>query len=102
MDYEKIRFMDDKVLMKFVTKAIGETFREERLKKRISQHQVSNNANINNSYYSLIENGEVNPSLYKYLMICSSLGLTPADVISILLEKISEDIEREIAKDSDK
>lgn len=102
MDFKKIQFLDDKILLKHVSKAIGETFREERKKKRISQHTVSDIANVNNSYYSLVENGEVNPSIYKYLMICGSLDLTPTQAISIIMEKLSRDIETEIDKDDNK
>ena len=102
MDYEKFHFMDDKVLMGLVTKAIGETFREERKKQKISQHRVSDSANINNSYYSLIENGEVNPSIYKYLMICNSLGIVPTIAISNIMEKLAKEIDAVIAKESNK
>lgn len=75
-----------------ISKHLGEIFREERLKKRLSQCSLSEAANMNSSYYCLIENGEVNLTLKKYLSICQGLEIEPDEIMRNLLDSMESEI----------
>lgn len=78
-----------------VSKHLGEIFREERLKQRLSQCSLSEAANMNSSYYCLVENGEVNLTLKKYLCICQGLGIEPDEIMRNLLDSMESEIDRD-------
>ncbi len=60
---------------------LGRIFKKERCKRNLSQLNLSEAANINNSYYCSVERGTVNLSLRKFLSICSGLRVSPEEVI---------------------
>ncbi len=72
-----------------IAKRLGNLLREARHNQRISQHQLSDQVDINTSYYSLIENGEVNLTLRKFICICLGLGIRPDELIRVLLDSFS-------------
>jgi transcriptional regulator with XRE-family HTH domain len=74
-----------------VSKHLGEIFREARLKRRLSQCSLSEAANMNSSYYCLIENGEVNLTLKKYLSICQGLRIEPDEIMRDLLDSMESE-----------
>lgn len=74
-----------------VSKHLGVIFREARLKQRLSQCSLSEAANMNSSYYCLIENGEVNLTLKKYLSICLGLGIEPDEIMRSLLDSMESE-----------
>jgi len=77
-----------------VSKHLGEIFRAARVQKRLSQCSLSEAANMNSSYYCLIENGEVNLTLKKYLNICQGLGIEPDEIMRNLLDSMESETSR--------
>ncbi|MBN1891589.1 MAG: helix-turn-helix transcriptional regulator [Clostridiales bacterium] len=71
-----------------IAKKLGDIFREVRTKKKLSQHKLSDHVEINTSYYSLIENGEVNLTLRKYLCICVGLEISPEIIMRGLIDSL--------------
>lgn len=76
-----------------IAKKLGDLLREARTEKRISQHSLSDQIEINTSYYSLIENGEVNLTLRKFLYICAGLEIRPDTVIRGLIDSIVDSVD---------
>lgn len=62
--------------MKMVFKHLGQRIREERTKYRLTQEQLAEAAEINESYIGQVERGEKNPSLETLVSIANSLGVT--------------------------
>ncbi len=71
-----------------IAKKLGDLFREARRRKKLSQHTLSDYVEINTSYYSLIENGEVNLTLRKFLCICAGLEIDPDVIMRGLLDSL--------------
>ncbi|MDI6915972.1 MAG: helix-turn-helix transcriptional regulator [Desulfitobacteriaceae bacterium] len=59
-----------------VFKHLGQRIREERTKYRLTQEQLAEAAEINESYIGQVERGEKNPSLETVVSIANSLGVT--------------------------
>lgn len=59
-----------------VFKYLGQRIREERTKYRLTQEQLAEAADINESYVGQVERGEKNPSLETVVSIANSLGVT--------------------------
>ncbi|HVJ47972.1 helix-turn-helix transcriptional regulator [Desulfitobacterium sp.] len=59
-----------------VYKHLGQRIREERTKYRLTQEQLAEAAQVNESYVGQVERGEKNPSLETVVNIASSLGVT--------------------------
>lgn len=57
-------------------KYLGQRIREERTKYRLTQEQLAEAAEVNESYVGQIERGEKNPSLETVVSIANSLGVT--------------------------
>lgn len=66
---------------------LGETIRNARLQKNITQAELAAKANINESYVSAIENGYSFVSMSKYLAICDALEIHPADLLDMFILK---------------
>ncbi len=62
--------------MQMVFKHLGQRIREERTKYRLTQEQLAEAAEINESYIGQVERGEKNPSLETVVSIANSLGVT--------------------------
>jgi len=71
-----------------IAKKLGDLFREARHRKKLSQHRLSDCVEINTSYYSLIENGEVNLTLRKFLCICAGLEIDPDVIMRGLIDSL--------------
>lgn len=71
-----------------VSKQLGEIFREARTQRQLSQCSLSEAANVNNSYYCLIENGAVNLTVRKFLCICDGLQIEPEVIMRLLSNAI--------------
>lgn len=71
-----------------VSKHLGEIFREARIERHLSQCALAEAANMNSSYYCLVENGEVNLTLKKFLSICQGLEIRPDEVMRKLIDSI--------------
>lgn len=59
-----------------VFKYLGQRIREERTKYRLTQEQLAEAAEVNESYVGQVERGEKNPSLETVVSIANSLGVT--------------------------
>lgn len=59
-----------------VYKYLGQRIREERTKYRLTQEQLAEAAQVNESYVGQVERGEKNPSLETVVNIARSLGVT--------------------------
>lgn len=59
-----------------VFKHLGQRIREERTKYRLTQEQLAEAAEVNESYVGQVERGEKNPSLETVVSIAKSLGVT--------------------------
>jgi transcriptional regulator with XRE-family HTH domain len=59
-----------------VFKYLGQRIREERTKLRLTQEQLAEAAEVNESYIGQVERGEKNPSLETVVSIANSLGVT--------------------------
>ena len=68
--------MESKGAMKMVFKYLGQRIREERTKYRLTQEQLAEVAEVNESYVGQVERGEKNPSLETVVSIANSLGVT--------------------------
>lgn len=62
--------------MTMVFKNLGQRIREERIKHRLTQEQLAEAAEVNESYIGQVERGEKNPSLETVVSIANSLGVT--------------------------
>lgn len=58
-------------------KSIGENLAKARKKSGLTQEQLANEAEIDRSYVSDIENGKANISIGMLLTICSVLEINP-------------------------
>ncbi len=65
---------------KDVLKRIGLNFRVERTKKRLSQEQFAELADVHTNYIGKVERGEQNLTVKKIVELTNSLGL-PVDKI---------------------
>lgn len=63
-------------------RSFGKKLKSERMRKNLTQAEVSKKAGLNTNYYACIERGEVNPSLEKIQAIAKALGLKSFDVMS--------------------
>ena len=59
-----------------VFKYLGQRIREERTKYRLTQEQLAEDAEVNESYIGQVERGEKNPSLETVVSIANALGVT--------------------------
>ena len=75
-------------LADLIAKRLGDLLREARLNKKLSQHRLSDQVEINTSYYSLIENGEVNLTVRKLMCICAGLGIRPDVIMRGLVDSL--------------
>jgi len=57
-------------------KYLGHRIREERTKYRLTQEQLAEIAEVNESYIGQVERGEKNPSLETVVSLAKSLGVT--------------------------
>lgn len=60
---------------------IGNKIKRLRKKKKKRQLDIAAEAGINDSYYSKIERGEVNPSLEILYKIIKALGVKSSDIL---------------------
>ncbi|NLT11632.1 MAG: helix-turn-helix transcriptional regulator [Clostridiaceae bacterium] len=89
----KYRIYDENQLSSILSKQLGVIFRETRAKRNLSQHQLSELANTNHSYYCTIENGNGNLTLKKFMYICYALDTDPASIIKTLNEATSVELD---------
>ena len=77
----------DRILMD-----MGNVLRELRLQAHMTQSEVAARANVNHSYYCQIENGVVNPTIYKFLQVLSVYDFSYLDLSNVIIHDISEKV----------
>ncbi len=68
---------------KDVLKKIGLNFRVERTKKRLSQEQFAELANVHTNYIGKVERGEQNLTVRKIVELTNALELTVDKILNI-------------------
>ncbi|MBE7702731.1 MAG: helix-turn-helix transcriptional regulator [Cyanobacteria bacterium SIG28] len=58
-----------------ILKIIADNIRLERLKKRISQEELAEKAEISTKYLNMIENYKSNPTIVVVIKICKALEI---------------------------
>lgn len=56
---------------------IGSKIREARLRQNMSQKELADKVGLTPSFISQLENNQISPSLNSFLLLCSSLGVSP-------------------------
>lgn len=72
---------------KVLVKALGERIRELRLKKDISQEELSNEAEVPLSQIGRIERGEINPTISSIYVIAQALGIDLKTLLDFKVKK---------------
>lgn len=70
--------------------AFGEVIRELRKLKRLSQEDVSYESGLDRSFISLLETGRQQPSLVTIFQLAKALGVSPAQIITSVEEKLRQ------------
>ena len=78
--------------MQFDNLAVGQTIRQLRIQKGMSQELLSGLAGIARTHLTMIENGNKQPNLETIWKIAHALQITPSLLISNIEANISSDI----------
>lgn len=73
-----------------VKTTFGETLRQYRISKDLTQQHVADFAAMDRAYISELERGKLHPSVYTQFRICRALNIKPADFtakVDIALQK---------------
>ncbi len=62
-------------------KKLGENLKELRLKKKLSQGDLSKKLSVDRAYISNIENGRMNPTLSTLQKIAEALGVSVKELV---------------------
>ena len=62
-------------------KKLGENLKELRLKKKLSQGDLSKSLGVDRAYISNIENGRMNPTLSTLEKIANALGISSSELL---------------------
>jgi len=62
-------------------KKLGENLKELRLKKKLSQGDLSKSLGVDRAYISNIENGRMNPTLSTLEKIAGALGISSSELL---------------------
>ncbi len=62
-------------------KRLGENLKEIRLKKKLSQGDLSRDLNVDRAYISNMENGRMNPTLSTLEKIAGALGISSSELL---------------------
>lgn len=67
---------------------VGYVFRELRLDRGLSQHEISFESKMSRSAYQLIESGFKVPTELEIIKICDAIGANPEKLINIVRKAI--------------
>ncbi len=68
--------------------AFGEVIRELRKLKSLSQEDVAYESGLDRSFISLLETGRQQPSLVTIFQLAKALGVSPAQIMTSVEEKL--------------
>ena len=69
------------VLEKKLRTLTGRAIREAREGKGLSQGELADEAKLDRTYISMLENGRKNTSLFVFIRVCRALGQQPSVVL---------------------
>jgi len=70
--------------------AFGAVIKELRKQQKISQEYVAYESGLDRSFISLLETGRQQPSLVTIFQLAKALGVTPAQLITSVEEKLRQ------------
>lgn len=70
-----------------IESAFGDTIRELRKQKKLSQEEIAYASNLDRSFISLLETGRQQPSLITVFQLAKALGISAGQLISAVEEK---------------
>jgi len=71
--------------------AFAQVLRRLRKDKGLSQEELAHQSDLDRTYISLLERGLRQPSLSSILQLSKSLGVSSADILAEVEEKLNED-----------
>jgi transcriptional regulator with XRE-family HTH domain len=71
--------------------AFAQVLRRLRKDKGLSQEELAHQSDLDRTYISLLERGLRQPSLSSILRLSKSLGVSSADILAEVEEKLNED-----------
>ncbi len=71
----------DKIKHEF-SKRIGHGIRHARIKAGLSQERLAEMCNMHRTYIGMVERGERNMTLFKYIKIAYVLNISPSDILN--------------------
>jgi Predicted transcriptional regulators len=71
-----------------IESAFGDTIRELRKQKKLSQEEIAYASNLDRSFISLLETGRQQPSLITVFQLAKALGLSAGQLIAAVEEKL--------------
>jgi transcriptional regulator with XRE-family HTH domain len=80
----------DRLHRRRVARAFGAVLRNARNRQGLSQEALSEGANIDRTFPSLLERGLRTPTLLVVIEIAQALGVEPAQLVSETLERLRE------------
>lgn len=75
-----------------IESAFGETVRELRKQRRLSQEDVAHASGLDRSFISLLETGRQQPSLITVFQIAKALGIPAGELISSVEGKLESKV----------
>ncbi|MHB8091856.1 MAG: helix-turn-helix domain-containing protein [Syntrophales bacterium] len=75
-----------------IEEAFGETIRDLRKAKQISQETLAEAGNLDRSFISLLECGHKQPSLITIFQLAKAFNISASNILSLVEEKINKKI----------
>lgn len=75
---------------------VADNIRKNRINKGFSQLDLSNEANLSQSFLANLESGKKKPSVHTIVRIAKALDISPRDFFPEAKTKTSDDIKKEI------
>lgn len=63
------------------SKKLGENLKKLRLKKKMSQGDISRKLSVDRAYISSIENGRMNPTLHTLEKLAEAIGVSSSELL---------------------
>ena len=70
------------------SKAFGETVREQRKARGLSQEDFGELAGVHRTYVGMVERGEKNITLSNIVKVSHALGLAPSEILRLAEERL--------------
>ena len=71
-----------------IESAFGDTLRELRKQKKLSQEEIAYSSGLDRSFISLLETGRQQPSLITIFQLAKALGISAGQLITAVEEKV--------------